>query len=89
VTGPAYGTHWADVLTLRDEVRLTDGSVGELQMSLAKAVYQTVPVPYAKCAYYTEITQPTPLLGRVSEVEETRADRVAGVSVIDKWRGLR
>ncbi len=58
----AYGSHWADVLTLRDEVRLSDGSVGELQMSLAKAVYQTVPVPYAKCTYYTDITQPTPLL---------------------------
>jgi len=70
VTVPAYGAHWTDVLTLRDEVRLTDGSVGELQMSLAKAVYQTVPVPYAKCAYYTDITQPTPLLvgflGRVA-----------------------
>ena len=70
MTRPAYGAHWADVLTLRDEVRLTDGSVGELQMSLAKAVYQTVPAPYAKCAYFTEITQPTPLLvgflGRVA-----------------------
>src|SRR5258708_32965056 len=31
-------------------------------MSLAKAVYQTVPVPYAKCEYYADITQPTPLL---------------------------
>jgi hypothetical protein len=70
VSTTAAGTHWADVLNLRDEVRLTDGSVGELQMSLAKAVYQTVPVPYAKCEYYTEITQPTPLLvgflGRVA-----------------------
>ncbi len=62
--------HWANVLCLRDEVRATDGSVGELQMSLAKAVYQTVPVPYARCEYYTDITQPTPLLvgflGRVA-----------------------
>jgi len=70
VTRPAYGAHWTDVLTLRDEVRLTDGSVGELQMSLAKAIYQTVPVPYARCGYYTDITQPTPLLvgflGRVA-----------------------
>ncbi|MFG3556523.1 DUF499 domain-containing protein [Micromonospora sp. NPDC047557] len=70
MTASAYGIHWADVLTLREEVRLTDGSVGELQMSLAKAVYQTVPVLYAKCAYYTDITQPTPLLvgflGRVA-----------------------
>jgi hypothetical protein len=58
------------VLTLREEVRLTEGSVGELQMSLAKAVYQTVAVPYAKYEYYTDITQPTPLLtgflGRVA-----------------------
>ena len=70
MTRPGCGAHWADVLTLRNEVRLTDGSVGELQMSLAKAVYQTLPVPYAKCAYFTEITQPTPLLvgflGRVA-----------------------
>ncbi|RPF40457.1 uncharacterized protein DUF499 [Streptomyces sp. Ag109_G2-6] len=71
--------HWADVLTLRDEVRQTEGSVGELQMSLAKAVYQTVPVPYADCGYYTDITQPTPklvgFLGRVA--------RRLGVSHLD------
>ena len=70
MSSPAVPQHWADVLHLRDEVRLTDGSVGELQMSLAKAVYQTVVVPYAKCDYYTDITQPTPLLvgflGRVA-----------------------
>jgi hypothetical protein len=54
--------HWADVLNLRNEVRATDGSVGELQMSLSKAVYQTVPVPYAKCDYFTDITEPTPKL---------------------------
>lgn len=61
--------HWADVLTLRDEVRATDGSVGELQMSLSKAVYQTVPVPYAKCEYYTDITEPTPkLIGFLARV---------------------
>ena len=62
--------HWADVLTLRDEVMVADGSVGELQMSLSKAVYQTVPVPYVKVDYFTDITQPTPLLvgflGRVA-----------------------
>ncbi|TFB67194.1 ATP-binding protein [Cryobacterium sp. Hz7] len=62
--------HWASVLKLRHEVRQTDGSVGELQMSLAKAVYQTVAVPYANCNYYADITQPTPLLvgflGRVA-----------------------
>ncbi|WP_261575138.1 DUF499 domain-containing protein [Frankia gtarii] len=62
MTGPARAPHWAGVLTLREEVRLTDGSVGDLQMSLAKAAYQTALVPYASCAYYTDITQPTPLL---------------------------
>lgn len=49
MTAPANVTHWSGVLPLRDEVRLTDGSVGELQMSLAKAVYQTVLVPYTRC----------------------------------------
>ncbi|WP_439811678.1 DUF499 domain-containing protein [Streptomyces sp. P9-2] len=77
-TNPAVA-HWAEVLTLRDEVRQTDGSVGELQMSLAKAVYQTVPVPYANIGYYTDITQPTPklvgFLGRVA--------RRLGVSDLD------
>ena len=69
-TTGAAARPWTDVLTIRDEVRSTDGSVGELQMSLAKAVYQTVPVPYAKCEYYTDITEPTPklvgFLGRVA-----------------------
>src|SRR4051794_5297989 len=54
--------HWADVLALRDEVVASDGSVGELQMSLHKAVYQTVDVPYRKLDYYVAITQPTPNL---------------------------
>jgi hypothetical protein len=40
--------HWVDVLSLRPEVTASDGSVGELQMSLHKAVYQTVDVPYRK-----------------------------------------
>ena len=69
-TNDTPAPRWTDVLKLRDEVRHTDGSVGELQMSLAKAVYQTVAVPYAKCGYYTDITQPTPklvgFLGRVA-----------------------
>jgi predicted AAA+ superfamily ATPase len=54
--------HWADVLSLRSEVTLSDGSVGELQMSLHKAVYQTVVVPYRTVDYYVDITQPTPNL---------------------------
>ncbi|WP_432106023.1 DUF499 domain-containing protein [Streptomyces sp. bgisy091] len=62
-------SHWADVLTLRAEVTASDGSVGELQMSLHKAVYQTVDVPYRKVEYYGDITQPTPnLVGFFSRV---------------------
>jgi Protein of unknown function (DUF499) len=52
--------HWADMLSLRAEVTQSDGSVGELQMSLHKAVYRTVDVPYRKVDYYVDITQPTP-----------------------------
>lgn len=54
--------HWVDVLTLRPEVRSTEGSVGELQMSLHKVAYGSMDVPYRKPAYYSEITQPTPNL---------------------------
>jgi hypothetical protein len=59
---PSTVPHWADVLPLRSEVTASDGSVGELQMSLHKAVYQTVDVPYRKVDYYADITQPTPNL---------------------------
>ncbi|MEU8361056.1 DUF499 domain-containing protein [Nonomuraea sp. NPDC048882] len=68
-TQPRATEHWADVLTLRPEVRASDGSVGELQMSLHKAVYQTVDVPYRKVDYYIDITQPTPnLIGFFSQI---------------------
>ena len=60
---------WADVLKLRDEVVATDGRSAVADESV-KAVYQTVPVPYAKVDYYADITQPTPrlvgFLGRVA-----------------------
>src|SRR5436853_3247524 len=73
--------HWADVLTLRSEVRGSNGSVGELQMSLHKAVYQTVDVPYRKVDYYVDITQPTPNLvgffARVARRLGTDADATA------------
>src|SRR4051794_15130780 len=73
--------HWADVLALRDEVVASDGSVGELQMSLHKAVYQTVDVPYRKLDYYVAITQPTPNLvgffARVARRLGTDADSTA------------
>lgn len=51
--------NWAEELTLRDEVLASDGSVGELQMSLGKVVYKTDAVPYAKADYWCEITEPT------------------------------
>lgn len=51
--------NWAERLELRDEVVASDGSVGELQMSLGKVVYQTVDVPYRKASYWCDITEPT------------------------------
>jgi hypothetical protein len=53
---------WTETLTLRPEVIASDGGVGDLQMSLHKAVYQTIDVPYREIAYYSDITQPTPNL---------------------------
>jgi hypothetical protein len=78
---PGIVPHWADVLPLRAEVHASDGSVGELQMSLHKAVYQTVDVPYRKVAYYADITQPTPNLvgffARIARRLGTDADAIA------------
>ena len=54
--------NWTETLTLRPEVVASDGGVGELQMSLHKAVFQTVDVPYREIGYYSDITQPTPNL---------------------------
>lgn len=51
--------NWAEELELRDEVTASDGSVGELQMSLGKVVHQTVDVPYRKVDYWCDITEPT------------------------------
>ena len=73
--------HWADLLSLRPEVTSSDGSVGELQMSLHKAVYQTVDVPYRVASYYADITEPAPhligFLGRVARRLGTTADSTA------------
>ncbi len=67
--------HWTDVLRLRDEVQASDGGVGELQMSLHKAVYQTGDAPYRRVDYYADITEPTAnLVGFFSRV----ARRLAG-----------
>jgi hypothetical protein len=81
VTNTNSAQHWADTLELRPEVRASDGSVGELQMSLHKAVYQTVDVPYRKVEYYGDITEPTPSLvgffARVARRLGTTADAPA------------
>ena len=73
--------HWADLLALRPEVTSSDGSVGELQMSLHKAVYQTVDVPYREVSYYADITEPAPhligFLGRVARRLGTTAEGTA------------
>src|SRR5438094_201514 len=54
--------NWIKMLSLRPEVLASDGGVGELQMSLHKAVYQTIDVPYREVEYYADITEPTPNL---------------------------
>lgn len=51
---------WTDVLKLRPEVIAADGGIGDLQMSLHKAVYQTAAAPYRDIFYYDDITEPTP-----------------------------
>lgn len=67
--------HWTEVLRLRPEVVDSDGGVGELQMSLHKAVYQTVDVPYRDVTYYADITQPTPnLIGFLSRLARRLGD---------------
>ena len=61
--------NWTNVLTIRPEVVASDGGVGDLQMSLHKAAYQTVDAPYRDVNYYADITQPTPnLVGFLSRV---------------------
>lgn len=82
--------NWTNTLPLRPEVIATDGGVGDLQMSLHKAVYQTVEVPYRDVAYYTEITQPTPnLVGFFSRVARrlTGAGEAVALFHLDQGMG--
>ena len=58
----ASSQNWTSVLTIRPEVAASDGGVGDLQMSLHRAVYQTARAPYQDVVYYADITQPTPNL---------------------------
>ena len=67
--------NWTEALSLRPEVVASDGGVGDLQMSLHKAAYQTIDAPYRDVGYYAEITQPTAnLVGFLARV----ARRLAG-----------
>jgi Protein of unknown function (DUF499) len=52
--------HWADILSLREEVASAEGRIGDLQMSLYSAVYADRVVPYRDPGYYSDITEPTP-----------------------------
>ena len=56
-------TPWWDVLKLRAEIAHSSGSVDDVQMSLFRAVHETVNdrPAYADANYYGEITHPSPL----------------------------
>jgi hypothetical protein len=80
---------WTEVLKLRPEVAASDGGVGDLQMSLHKAVYQTVDVPYREIEYYAEITQPTPnLVGFFSRIARRLANAGEAVALYHLDQGM-
>jgi hypothetical protein len=80
---------WTELLTLRPEVTASDGSIGDLQMSLHKAVYQTVDVPYRDVGYYADITQPTPnLVGFFSRVARRLANAGEAVALYHLDQGM-
>jgi Protein of unknown function (DUF499) len=80
---------WAELLKLRPEVIASDGGVGDLQMSLHKAVYQTVDVPYREIDYYAEITQPTPnLVGFFSRIARRLANAGEAVALYHLDQGM-
>src|ERR1700690_164773 len=80
---------WTEILTLRPEVVASDGGVGDLQMSLHKAVYQTVDVPYREVDYYADITQPTPnLIGFFSRIARRLADAHENVALYHLDQGM-
>jgi hypothetical protein len=63
--------HWADVLTLRQEVTDASGQVANLQMSLYSVVSKTADVPYRNVGYYGDITMPTSgLVGFMAQVAQ-------------------
>ena len=50
-------TPWWETISLRDEVTSGAGQIDDVQMSLFKAMQDTV--PYSRASYYGEITHPT------------------------------
>src|SRR5262245_15187828 len=80
---------WTDLLKLRPEVLATDGGVGDLQMSLHKAVYQTVDVPYRDVGYYADITEPTPnLVGFFSRIARRLGDAGEAIALYHLDQGM-
>jgi hypothetical protein len=81
--------NWTEQLKLRPEVLASDGGVGELQMSLHKAVYQTVDAPYRDVRYYAEITQPTPnLVGFFARIARRLANAGEAVALFHLDQGM-
>ena len=81
--------NWTELLKLRPEVVASDGGVGDLQMSLHKAVYQTVDVPYRDVGYYAEITQPTPnLVGFFARIARRLANAGEAVALYHLDQGM-
>src|SRR5579872_480933 len=82
-------TPWDKLLILRPEVVAADGGIGELQMSLHKAVYQTFDVPYREAGYYSDITQPTPnLIGFLSRVARRLSNAGEAIALYHLDQGM-
>ena len=80
---------WTDVLRIRPEVVASDGGVGDLQMSLHRAVYQTAKAPYQDVAYYGDITQPTPnLVGFFARIARRLSDGPEAVALYHLDQGM-
>ena len=81
--------NWTELLKLRPEVVASDGGVGDLQMSLHRAVYQTYDVPYRDVHYYAEITQPTPnLVGFFARVARRLSNAGEAVALYHLDQGM-
>ena len=80
---------WTSVLKIRPEVVATDGGIGDLQMSLHSAVYQTAKVPYQEVAYYGDITEPTPnLVGFFARVARRLSGSTESIALYHLHQGM-